>query len=198
MAQTLIRPQEVINGGIVRPAPLNARFDAMLLAPQIFVAEQRYIMPILCLDFYEALIAAQNAANCNYNPDLGALVDKFPNDTLYETLWVESGLYELVARAVFIVSLPYIAIQTGSNGIYQVNADYATNAGDKQLKFLIDREAENIKVLQDRVQDWLCRNKVDYPLYPSDKRCEDVSGCEDCEGSEQFKYKNAMQKIGLY
>lgn len=199
MATTLIKPQEVVNGGIVRPAPFNVRFDSQLLAPNILPAEQRFLMPILCLEFYEDLVAEQGANSCNYNADLGALQDKFPSNALYETLWTESGLYELCARIVFFTSLPYIALQTGSNGIYANNTEYAQNEGTRGAKYLQDNELKNIEALQERVLNWLCRNKSDYPLFDqNDTLCKDVEGCGTCKGEQQYKHTNPLHKVMIF
>ena len=54
---TIINPNEVINGGIVRPTPLNARFDVQLISPNVLVAELRYLKPLLCAELYDDMIA---------------------------------------------------------------------------------------------------------------------------------------------
>lgn len=195
---TLIKPQEVINGGIYRQTPISARFDAQLIAPQIGVAELRFVMPIVCREMYDDMIGKQNASVANYNPNTPPLVAKFPSDANYEALWTDGKLGELCARAVYYVSLPYIAFQTGSNGVYEMQAEY-TRSASKEVKFLQDTELQSIQTLQQFVSDYLCQNSADYSLYPADEKCKNVSGCDECGGldSESNKDKNerSLRKI---
>jgi len=87
--ETLIKPLEVVTDGIFRPAPTTTNFDANLIAPFIASAEEGNTIRILGKDLYEAMIAAQNPNVSNYNPDAGALVQKFPTNAFYETLWTK-------------------------------------------------------------------------------------------------------------
>jgi hypothetical protein len=141
--QTLIKAGEVINGGLYRAAPLNARFDEQLIAPNIAPAELRFLLPILCREFYDDLIAEQNAAVANYNPNIGALVPKFPTNASYESLWTDGGLGALNARIVYFISLPYISMQTGSNGIYHVETEHA-----KTVKMLSTYKITSLRTLK--------------------------------------------------
>lgn len=186
---TLIKPEEVVNNGIVRPAPLTARFDEQLIAAHIQVAEEKHIVPVLGRDFYDALVAAQNTSACNYLPPL-PLVDKFPSDPLYETLWV-GYLYQLVARAVYLTSLPYIALQTGANGIYLNNSEYSQNAGVQGVKMLQDTERDNVLSMRQATLDFLCRNYTDYPLFDADENCE------TCNQVEQAKKSRTKSNFGF-
>lgn len=187
----IINPNEVINGGIVRPTPLNARFDVQLLAPNVNVAELRFIKPLLCADLYNDMIAEKNASDANYNPNVGALVAKFPTNAAYEALWV-AYLQELCARAVYFVSLPNIAFQTGSNGVYNNNSEFAQNAGDKGFKILQDNETQAITALTGAIKQYLCDNRADFPLYPADEKCECSSDCEcdTCSGLSPYTKQN--------
>ncbi len=187
MATTLINVGEVVNGGIFRPAPLNARFDTQLLVPQLYVAELTYIKPALCQAFYNDLIAKKNTANCNYNTAVGPVVLKFTTNPNYELLWT-TVLFELCARAVFLQALPNIAYQTGSNGIYMNNTEFANNAGDKGLKLLQDNERRAIEVLQGALKSYLCDNKTLFPLYPAAELCECEAGCDcgTCKGKSPY------------
>ena len=200
--QTLIKAGEVINGGLFRATPLNARFDEQLIAPNIAVCELQFLLPLLCRDMYEDMISKQNALVANYNPAIGAIVLKFPNDANYELLWTTGGLGMLAARAVYYQSLPYIGVQTGSNGIYMVDAEQAKNASEKMLKYLRDNELSNVKVLIESVGNYICQNSASYTLYPATERCKDTTGCDDCGGldSEQKNStdKTVLSRFGLF
>ncbi|MCK5640834.1 MAG: hypothetical protein KAJ19_08555 [Gammaproteobacteria bacterium] len=184
-ATTLISANEVVNGGIVRPAPFNSRFDAQLLAPNLLLAEERFLVPILCRNFYEDLIAQKTTDASNYNSSVGPIVPKFGTNPDYETLW-KQHLQESAARAVFISSLDDIVLQTGSNGLFINNSQFAESAGIEGMRTKEDRQLEKINLLINRMQRFLCKNNDLYPLWPYDKFCKqcgcsctDECGCED-------------------
>ena len=196
--QTLIKAGEVINGGVYRATPLEARFDQQIIAPNIKIAELTYVIEVLCKPLYDDLIAEQNANEANYNPNVGAIVEKFPTNAAYETLWTDGGLGMLCARAVYLLCLPYVGIKVGSNGMFTTNIENATNAVDKQLKYMIDAEGKNLKVLQDYVANYLCQNSSSYSLFPATEKCKDVEGCNDCAGvTSESKNTNILTKFGL-
>ena len=53
----LIQPSEVISGGVARPTPADIRLDKSLISPHIQDAEYRWIVPVLGVTFYDALVA---------------------------------------------------------------------------------------------------------------------------------------------
>jgi hypothetical protein len=199
-ALTLISANEVVNGGIVRPVPLNSRFDSQLLAPNIPVAEERFLIPCLCRAFYEDLIAQKTTDQSNYNPNIGTgIVPKFGTNANYETLW-KNYLEEVTARAVYFMSLGNISIQSGSNGLYLNDSQYAQNAGLGGLKFMKDEELEKINLAINRMKRYLCENSTLYPLWPVDTFCKDCGcSCDDnCDcTSKQVKDQDPNFKGGI-
>jgi hypothetical protein len=181
-AIALISANEVVNGGIVRPVPLNSRFDAQLLAPNIPIAEERALIPVLCRAFYEDLIAQKTTDDSNYNSDIGAIVPKFGANADYEFLW-KNYLQEVDARAVFMMSLDDITLQTGSNGLFINNSQFAEAAGIEGMKVKEDRSLEKLNLATQRMLAYLCRNKDLYPLWPYAKFCKDCScsKCDECD-----------------
>lgn len=178
-ALTLISANEVINGGIVRPVPTNSRFDGQLLAPNIPISEERYLIPTLCRAFYDDLIAQKTTDDSNYNTNIGPIVPKFGSNADYETLW-KNYLQEVTARAVFLTSLSDITLQTGSNGLFINNSQYAESAGVAGLKLKEDRELEKLNFATQRMIAFLCKNKDLYPLWPWENFCKECGcSCDD-------------------
>lgn len=162
--ETLIKPQEAINGGLFKTTPLNSSFDPLLIAPHIKKAELNYVKPILCNDLYEELVASQNSAISNYNTAIGPVVQKFPGTgkfAVYEALW-RNILFELNSNCVAIQALPFIGVQTGTNGIFYNNSEYAENAGLGGLKYLLDTLMTDVSSLQENVGEYLCNNAADF------------------------------------
>ncbi len=168
--ETLIKPLEVVTDGIFRPAPTTTNFDANLIAPFIASAEEGNTIRILGKDLYEAMIAAQNPNVSNYNPDAGALVQKFPTNEFYETLWTKYLLrYE--GLICYATALPFIGLKTTSQGILINNTEYADNAGIQGVKFMQDTIQRHIDNLEPLINAYLCDNKADYPTFESSKFC---------------------------
>lgn len=193
-ATTLISPNEVVNGGIVRPVPLNSRFDSQLLAPNVAIAEERFLIPCLCRSFYEDLIAQKTSDDSNYNINIGPVVEKFSTNADYETLW-KNYLQEVTARAVYIMSLNNIGIQTGSNGIYLNNSEYSQNAGLSGMKWTQDQELQKLELSVKRMKRYLCENATLYPLWPKDRFCKECGcSCEDNCDCETMQPKEGYNK----
>lgn len=154
MAETLIKPNEVVNGGILRPAPSDARFDAHLVSAHIYDAEQRFVVPVLSSAFHVVLMDAQSSAASQYNPALGSTAAKFAT-TAYEELWTKH-LREYCAAAVLYESLPWIALQVGANGLYYNDSQFGQNAGLDGAKFMQDELLRKIEVKRKRLEQFLC------------------------------------------
>ncbi len=197
-ALTLISPNEVVNGGIVRPVPTNSRFDSQLLAPNVAVSEERFLIPVLCRAFYEDLVMQKTTDDSNYNANIGPVVPKFGTNADYETLW-KNYLQEVTARGVYIMSLNNIAIQTGSNGMYYNNSEYSQNAGTAGLKYTRDAELQKLELAKNRMVRYLCENATLYPLWPKDRFCKDC-GCscnDDCDCSTSRPKNGPNYNLGI-
>lgn len=190
---TLIQPSEVVNGGVLKASPLNARFDVTLIAPHIADAEQLWIVPALGLDFYAALIAAKDGAISNYNTALGALAKAFPDaddlSVAYEALWF-THLRDACAWAVYYEALPFIAIQVGSNGPMMAQPDHFQNAGTSGVKFLQDTAKRRLQAKLDALGPYLCTNATSLTGF-------DNSDCPDATcGSEENP--DVLSRFGLH
>lgn len=172
---TLIKPQEVVNTGIYRAAPVNTRFDINIISPHIKSAEERFLLPILKKDLYEDMILQQNVNVSNYNPDVGAIVQKFPTNANYEALWT-LYLLRFLGYVIYYEALPYLTFQVSSKGIFQNDSEFATNGGLNAVKFMQDNTLQKIDNIKPLIDKYLCDNKSDFPLFDS-KHCE----CHTCE-----------------
>ncbi len=193
---TLIQPSEIINAGIVKAAPLNSRFDAQLLSPWVYFAESRFLLQpksFMCQEFYDDLIAQKNATPSNYNAALGPLVQAYPTNAEYEALWTQY-LLPYLSLCVFYTALPYINKQTGSNGSYFNDSQYATQVRLEGSRTLQDETLQNINDAKARLVKFLCDNSEDYPLFCTDGVCKDC--CDDCKkhGKECAKHGNVYQE----
>ena len=179
---TLIQPQEVVGGAILKTSPTTARFDPIIIAPFIQEAELVWLKPVICADLYADMITEKDGLISNYNTDTTdcPLQEAFPNNANYEALWV-GYLLPFISKAVIHVALPNIAFKTASKGVYSTNSQYAQSAGIQELKYLQQCSLETLTVLKQNIIDFLCKNKADYPLFCDDCHCEcDCGTCDDC------------------
>lgn len=188
---TLIQPNEVVNGGVLKSSPLNSRFDVSLIAPHISDAERLHVVPVICQAFYDALKTKKAGAISNYNTSIAAVTKAFPasGDEDYETLWV-SYLMPLCAWAVYYEALPFIAIQTGSNGAMEIQPEYARNTGVNGVKFLQDTALRRIRALSDVTLEYLCANAAKFTDFCKTDLC---TGCDD--GPED---EDVLARYGLF
>lgn len=174
-ATTLIRASEVVNQGILKGAPIGQRFDASLLAPNIYIAEIKHLKDIINDVFFDDLLSKRNTNDCNYNPPNGSIVECFPNNPNYETLWREK-LFPYLSRASYLESIGSIVLQTRSQGVELYNSVSGQNTGIDGWKVIENRERNILTTLRNDLIKFLCKNKDQYPLWDSDDFC---SKCED-------------------
>jgi len=169
MTTTLIQAKEVINGGIVRPAPSDVRFDALLLSPHIQDAEERFVKPILTSGFYMTLTDEKGTTISNYNASLGSTAAGFSTNA-YEELWTKH-LRDFCAVAVLYESLPFIGLQAGSNGLYLNDNEYGRNAGVDGVKFMQDTLMTKLRAKEEALKSTRRRLTIAPPgLVPTKPR----------------------------
>ncbi len=178
----------MVNGGILKATPLNSRFDLTLIAPHIADAERLHVVPEICETFYDALMTKKAGAVSNYNTSIGPLAKAFPagDDAAYETLWTKY-LMNLCAWAVYYEALPFIVMQTGSNGVFLPQGEHAQNVGVSGAKYLQDTALRRLRALQDITKEYLCANSDSFPAFCKSDIC---TGCDDAapEGDVLARY----------
>ena len=170
--RTLITAFEIVNQGIVKAAPFSNRFDASILAPQIDLAEQRFLKTFINPEFYDDLKAQRTPNEIQYNPDIGAYQIAYPSNADYEELFTQY-LYPYICRSVIYESYPYIAIQTESNGLLLNQPSYGQNAGVKVMQMQRDSMLGTLEGTRVLIIKYLCENKEKYPLWDDSKYCND-------------------------
>jgi len=189
---TLIKAQEVVTDGIFRPAAVTTNFDQNLISPHIADAEINNVIRLLGISLYDDMVANQNPIPSNYNPDAGALVQKFPTNSAYEALWVKYLLrYE--GLIVYVTALPFIGLQTTPQGVLKMNTEYAENTGMEGVKFLQNEIQRRIDNLEPLIEAYLCDNAADFPKFDEEKRC---NSCKDHNPYEYHDYDYSYCSCG--
>lgn len=192
MPITLLYAEELVSGGILKSSPITTQSDPADYAPFLQLAEERYLVPLICRAMYDDMIAQMNTVPSNYNPDLGPIVLKFPNDPNYETLWTQY-LLQLTSWATILQALPFLALKIGANGIFLNSIEWGENAGIKGVQFLEDRVKQNLQTSQGLMQDFLCQNYTDYPEFDSKRLCTSCTCVGSCGCPEIGKRSNRKQ-----
>jgi hypothetical protein len=201
MASTIIQPAEVVNGGQLRPAPLNARFDEIQVSPHIALAERSHVLPVLGSAFYQYIIVQKAGIVSNYNPNVAPIVQAFPLNPALEKLWTEY-LMEFCASAALLEALPFIAAKIGSNGISYGSNNLAEPTGLAEARFFMDSVRNRLQKIGELTLLFLCENKADYPNFDYKKQCINCCDCstwnnttiEDCSNETK---PNSFNPLGI-
>lgn len=176
----LIMPDEVIN-----QAQTKHTLDVRMIEPHIIVAEERFIVPALGYNFYEALIAEKNTVVTSSNK---ATLEEAAGTTL-EVDWVVNAseslspankalwnriLWKYLAECVMIMAYPEGFVQFGSAGTIHdappagpMNTSGNVTPDLRSLKWAMDKKMlDRINPLAESMHLWLCKQKkADDSLY---------------------------------
>ncbi|MEM9822893.1 MAG: hypothetical protein AAF985_17570, partial [Bacteroidota bacterium] len=136
MATTLTQAQEIVNSGLVRPAPIDVRFDALLLSPHIDFAEKRFVQSVIGKELFNALKTEKANTISNYNANYGAIQAAFTTEH-FELLWKEY-LFQFCSICVVYEAIPFIIQQIGSQGLMINNTEFSTSSGVSGGKYIQD------------------------------------------------------------
>ena len=183
---TLIKAQEVVNQGIFKGVAIGNRFDENLIAPNIPQAELRFLKTsidpsssgFINSEFFDDLIAEKNALPSNYNIKLGAIVQAFPNNADYETLWTQ-WLFPFLSKAAYYESLDNIVIQVNSLGASTNSGQFGESVGISGLKHMKDTTMQDLTGNKPHITNFLCKNKDKYPLW------DDTGYCSECDSDNK-------------
>jgi hypothetical protein len=168
MNQTLLFPNEIIGYGVGKPAPLSSRVSSDNISPHLLPFEIEWLESILGRTMLQDMISKMAAQGSNYNPNAGALVQKFPNDPNYESLF-NPYIVPYVGQAFLFYYLPYTKVQIGNSGAHTYEIANATPASAEDLKALASSLQRSVDNLKQRLLNYLCENKIDYPLFDETK-----------------------------
>jgi hypothetical protein len=172
---------------VIFHAPTKQTLDPRTIEQHIIIAEERFIRPALCYDFYQALIAAKNTLVTSSN--LSTLETEI-NDSLTDDqqvvaleegqvinaleflsadnqrLWTEH-LWKLTAECVMLIAYPETYLQFGTEGVHMTNpiASPMGNSGPtspdlRTMKWSIDKKLmDRIDPLLESMHQWLCKQQ---------------------------------------
>ena len=170
-------------------APTKHTLDPRTIEQSIIIADESWIREALGNPLYYDFIAAKNkvvtadnledfkAKTGNQDLQVGDIVNAVEFlSPAYQTLWYQH-LWKLCAEVVMLIATPEAFVQFGSEGVIhsapQSNPLMQGNIvtpGLQSIKYVMDKKVFNrIDPLIAAMQNWICMNKKNYPLY--DKQC---------------------------
>ena len=155
-----LKPVEVTNQGTYRPTPTNARFDSLML-PYNEQAERRWTRDTIGKTFLDALKAARTPNTINYNTFLGPIQPAFADADL-ENLFLNEGLYQLMAISSVFEALPYIHFQVTSQGVQVNNTEFSTPGTGSDMRYVRDQMTNTLQFWQKEIVTFLCENQDIY------------------------------------
>ncbi|TWP31878.1 hypothetical protein ETU08_00015 [Apibacter muscae] len=209
----LITPDEVLSH-----AATDQEINARLIQSNIINAEERFIAPALCDEFYEDFINQKNRIVTEENRaeiiesinssssvkvkglPLGTIVNalEFVENEWYLKLW-HRFLWKLTAESVDMMCIVPSWLRHTSAGQMLNNPktiggnEGGANSGDlKDIQFKLDIAIQDrIDPLMEQMKAWLCRNKTHFPLF-----CHPCDEC-GCNGNKDHKGVAHIRKTNL-
>lgn len=195
----LMRAVLITSDEVIFHAPTKHILDPRMIESSIIVAEERFIRPLIGSKLYNLLVSEKNREITNDTKTAMQLLvgNKVTLDTELhmvnaleymstdnKKLWKEQ-LWKLVAECVITASYPEGFVQFGSEGTLHNNppAGLMVTSGFvtpllSSIKWSVDKKVQDrISPLSNSLHQYLCTNKIKYPLYDKD--------CSDCENHEK-------------
>lgn len=177
---TLLFETELIGYGVGKVSPLNTRFPVDKISPHKLSFEIIWLESVLGVKMLKDMIDKMNPLPSNYNPNAGALEMKFPAYPNYETLF-KDYILPYVGTAFTFYYLPHAKVEIGAAGAQTYEAKDSIPATAEDMKALGQSLNIAANKLKDRLINFLCENKANYPLF-DDKKCP--CGCIDGENQK--------------
>jgi hypothetical protein len=134
-----------------RDTAIGGSVDDDLIRPYVYMAQQRYILPILGTDLYDKL--------CD-EVDAGTVTG------VYETL-LDSYVIPCTVQFAFSQLIPYLRVRFVNNAVVIMNSEQSTAATYEDLKPLINNAHDQGKFYRERLIEYLEFNSSSYPEFTS-------------------------------
>lgn len=158
-----------------RDTPLGSSVDDNLIHPQITIAQDRWILPVLGTQLYEhlnKLITTGDISQPGY-ADYKKLLDDYITPALVQFAFIE------VAYA--------LRVRFSNNTIVTPDSEQGGSASMEDIKLVLNRAEDIAMFYRQQLIDFLCFNAEDYPEY---RKAED----DDIRASS----RNYFQNLNVY
>ena len=147
MAQALF----VSANRLKRDTAIGGSVDDDLIRPYVYMAQQRWILPVLGTDLYNKL---------SNDIDAGSVTG------VYKTL-LEDYVIPATVQYAFVQLVPFLRLRFVNNAVVVMDSEQSTAATYDDLKPLMDQALDMAQFYRQRIIDYLCDNISSYPEYSS-------------------------------
>ena len=138
MAQALF----VSSNRLKRDTAIGGSVDDDLIRPYVYMAQQRWILPVLGTDLYKKL---------SDDIDSGSVTGD------YKTL-LEDYVIPATVQYAFVQLVPFLRLRFVNNAVVVMDSEQSTAATYDDLKPLMDQALDMAQFYRQRIIDYLCDN----------------------------------------
>jgi len=134
-----------------RDTAIGGSVDDDLIRPYVYMAQQRWMLPVLGTQLYDKLCAEVDAGTVS--GDYATLLDTYviPSTVQYS----------------FVQLVPFLRLRFVNNAVVVMNSEQSTAATFDDLKPLMDQALDMATFYRERLIDYLCENSSLFPEYTS-------------------------------
>jgi hypothetical protein len=134
-----------------RDTAIGGSVDDDLIRPYVYMAQQRWILPVLGTKLYDKLCTEVDAGTVT--GDYATLLDTYviPSTVQYS----------------FVQLVPFLRLRFVNNAVVVMNSEQSTAATFDDLKPLMDQALDMATFYRERLIDYLCENSSLFPEYTS-------------------------------
>lgn len=132
-----------------RDTAVGGSVDDDLIRPYVYMAQQRWILPVLGTKLYDKI---------SDDIDAGTVTG------VYETL-LNDYIIPSTVQYSFVQLVPFLRLRFVNNAVVVMNSEQSTAATYDDLKPLMDQALDMATFYRERLIDYICNNSADYPEY---------------------------------
>lgn len=134
-----------------RDTAIGGSVDDDLIRPYVYMAQQRWILPVLGTKLYDKI---------SDDIDAGTITGD------YETLLNEYIIPSTVQYS-FVQLVPFLRLRFVNNAVVVMNSEQSSAATYDDLKPLMDQALDMATFYRERLIDYICNNSALFPEYNS-------------------------------
>ena len=132
-----------------RDTAIGGSVDDDLIRPYVYMAQQRWILPVLGTKLYDKISA---------DIDAGTVTGD------YETL-LNDYIIPSTVQYSFVQLVPFLRLRFVNNAVVVMNSEQSTAATYDDLKPLMDQALDMATFYRERLIDYICNNSTLFPEY---------------------------------
>ena len=132
-----------------RDTAIGDSIDDDLIRPYVYMAQQRWILPVLGTKLYDKISA---------DIDAGTVTGD------YETL-LNDYIIPSTVQYSFVQLVPFLRLRFVNNAVVVMNSEQSSAATYDDLKPLMDQALDMATFYRERLIDYICNNSTLFPEY---------------------------------